>query len=138
MDLNALCEELGVKFYDACLLSENGKKIYRVSITKKGGVSLDDCQKVSEVLSPMLDINAPTKDEYFLEVSSPGLERILKTLQHFSLSIGEMVKITTDDKEQFEGEIISVKDENIIIKNEEKEFKLLFSSIKKAKTFVLW
>ncbi|MCX2682712.1 ribosome maturation factor RimP [Campylobacter sp. MIT 21-1685] len=144
MNLQALCKEAEVEFYDAELIHENGKQIYRVSIVKKNGVNLDDCVRVSEILSPLFDVEAPVQGEYFLEVSSPGLERKLTKLQHFVLSVGEKVQITTCEKEKFVAEIVSVSntDSNkvqILLKNDEKgEFSLDFNDIKKAKTFVQW
>ena len=56
MNLKALCEEAGVELYDSELVSENGKKIYRIYIMKEGGVSLDDCARLSEILSPIFDV----------------------------------------------------------------------------------
>ena len=84
MNLEALCKEAGVKLYDTELTKENGKKIYRIFIYKDGGVNLDDCARLSEILSPIFDVEDPFDEEYFLEISSPGLERKLHTLDHFS------------------------------------------------------
>ncbi|TQR31289.1 ribosome maturation factor [Campylobacter sp. MIT 99-7217] len=145
LNLSAYCKEAGVSFYDSELVSENGHKIYRVYIIKEGGVSLDDCARLSEILSPVFDVKPPCEGEYFLEVSSPGLERKLSKIEHFSLSIGENVKIVTDEKEKFEAKIIGVKDENIILElqntpqnSDKNTLELPFNKIKKAKTFVQW
>lgn len=150
-DLKALCEQVSVSLYDDELVSENGRKIYRVYIAKKGGVSLEECAKLSEILSPILDVKPPCAGEYSLEVSSPGLERRLVKPQHFELSVGERAVFVMSDKSKIVGEIlgiskaqsklnadekdttsISVRDEN----GEQKELNL--SEIKKAKTFVEW
>lgn len=139
LDLAGLCEQVGVEIYDAELLSENGRKIYRVSIAKKGGVSLDECAKLSEILSPILDVEPPCASAYSLEVSSAGLERNLKSLNHYKLSLGEKVIITLNDKSKVRGEILAVNNENIDILNESGEkISLNFNDIKKAKTFVEW
>lgn len=78
--------------------------------------------------------------EYFLEVSSPGLERKLSKIEHFAKSIGELVKIATNEKEKFEAKIIAVDDENIILENLETQEKITinFNDIKKARTFIIW
>ena len=73
MNLKDLCKEAGVELYDSELVSENGKKIYRIYIMKEGGVSLEDCARLSEILSPIFDVEPPVSGEYFLEVSSAGL-----------------------------------------------------------------
>lgn len=138
-DLKALCEQVGVSFYDDELVSENGRKIYRVYISKKGGVSLDECAKVSEILSPILDIKPPCAGEYSLEVSSPGLERKLFKAQHFALSVGEKAVIILNDKSKIAGEILGVNGDFIKLSDESGEQKeLSLGDIKKAKTFVEW
>ncbi|HDZ4936820.1 TPA: ribosome maturation factor RimP [Campylobacter jejuni] len=147
MNLEALCKEANLELYDSELTSENGKKIYRVFVMKpldeKGqrvGVNLDDCARLSEILSPIFDVEPPVNGEYFLEVSSPGLERKLGKIEHFAKSIGELVKITTNEKEKIEAKIISVEDESIILENLENQEKttINFNDIKKARTFVEW
>ncbi|HEC1878269.1 TPA: ribosome maturation factor RimP [Campylobacter jejuni] len=139
MNLKALCKEAGLSFYDDELVSENGKKIYRVYVMKEGGVNLDDCARLSEILSPLFDVEPPVNGEYFLEVSSCGLERKLTKLEHFKKSMNELVKITTNEKEKIEAKILSVENENINLQTLDNEkVTLKFSDIKKARTFVEW
>lgn len=138
MNLKALCEEAGVELYDSELVSENGKKIYRIYIMKEGGVSLKDCARLSEILSPIFDVEPPVSGEYFLEVSSAGLERKLSTLEHFEKSVGEMLKITTNEKEKIQGKLLKVEGENIFLQDEKAEICIEFSQVKKAKTFIEW
>ncbi|MBS4314074.1 ribosome maturation factor RimP [Campylobacter vulpis] len=138
MNLKALCEEAGVKLYDSELVSENGKKIYRIYIMKEGGVNLDDCARLSEILSPIFDVEPPVNGEYFLEVSSAGLERKLSALEHFEKSVGEMLKITTSEKEKIQGKLVKVEGENIFLQDDGREICIEFSQVKKAKTFIKW
>ncbi|EPW1183661.1 ribosome maturation factor RimP [Campylobacter jejuni] len=140
MNLEALCKEAELSFYDDELVSENGKKIYRIYVQKEGGVNLDDCAKLSEILSHIFDVEPPVNGEYFLEVSSPGLERKLSKIEHFAKSIGELAKITTNEKEKIEAKIIAVDDENITLENLENKEKttINFNDIKKARTFIQW
>lgn len=138
MNFKALCEEAGVELYDSELVSENGKKIYRIYIMKEGGVSLEDCARLSEILSPIFDVEPPVSGEYFLEVSSAGLERKLSTLEHFEKSVGEMLKITTSEKEKIQGKLLKVEGENIFLQDEKAEICIEFSQVKKAKTFIEW
>ncbi|BEK29086.1 ribosome maturation factor RimP [Campylobacter jejuni] len=140
MNLEALCKEAELSFYDDELVSENGKKIYRIYVQKEGGVNLDDCARLSEILSPIFDVEPPVNGEYFLEVSSPGLERKLSKIEHFAKSIGELVKIATNEKEKIEAKILFVENGNIILENLEIQEKITinFNDIKKAKTFVQW
>lgn len=137
-DLASIISQCGVKLYDSELTSQNSRTIYRVYIIKEGGVSLEDCENVSRVLSPIFDVMAPVEGEYFLEVSSPGLERKLSKIEHFALSLGEEAKITLNDKSVFIGKIISVDGEMITFSNDDGKSKFSFNEIKKAKTFIQW
>ena len=137
-DLASIISQCGVKLYDSELISQNSRTIYRVYIIKDGGVSLEDCEKVSRVLSPIFDVMAPVEGEYFLEVSSAGLERKLSKIEHFALSLGEEAKITLNDKSVFIGKIISVDGEMITFSNDDGKSKFSFNEIKKAKTFIQW
>ena len=137
-DLASIISQCGVKLYDSELISQNSRTIYRVYIIKDGGGSLEDCEKVSRVLSPIFDVMAPVEGEYFLEVSSPGLERKLSKIEHFALSLGEEAKITLNDKSVFIGKIISVDGEMITFSNDDGKSKFSFNEIKKAKTFIQW
>ena len=108
-EIEKIIKELGCELYDTESVSENGHAIYRVYITKSGGVSLDECQKVSQMLSPIYDVMPPISgDKWFLEVSSTGLERKLTKIEHFKLSIGEKAKITLNDKSVITGDIKAV------------------------------
>ncbi len=86
----------------------------RLYIDKPGGITLDDCQKVSEQLSAELDKTDPIKENYFLEVSSPGLDRPLKKEKDFIRFKGEMVEVrlyeALDGNKVIEGELIGLED----------------------------
>lgn len=138
-EIESIIKELGCELYDTELANENGHAIYRVYITKNGGVSMEDCEKVSRALSPIYDVMPPVSgDKWFLEISSPGLERKLSTIEHFNKSIGEKAKITLNDKSVISGEIKALNDEIITILSETGEQEIPFNEIKKAKTFIEW
>lgn len=144
MNLKALCKEADLELYDSELVSENGKTIYRIYVVKplessgeRQKVNLDDCARLSEILSPIFDVEPPVKGEYFLEVSSAGLERKLTKLEHFALSVGELVKITATEK--ITAKILSIQNENIHLETLQGEkITINFNEIKKAKTFIEW
>ncbi|MCA6130726.1 ribosome maturation factor RimP [Campylobacter concisus] len=136
-NLDKLVRECGVELYDSEIANENGRGIFRVYITKDGGVSLDDCEKVSRLLSPIFDVTPPVSGDYNLEVSSPGLERKLSKLSHFKSSIGELVKVQTE-AEKFAGRLVKADEESIAVENEEGIFEINISEIKKAKTYLEW
>lgn len=138
-DIKKMVESIGLSLYDTAILNENEQTIYRVSVTAPGGVSLDQCVDATHLISPLLDVTPPVGGEYRLEVSSPGIERKLKTLDHFAQSIGEKVVFSTINKEKFEGELLAVEDEEIIVKTKEgTEARVPFRTISKAKTYFEW
>lgn len=131
-------ESLGAKLYDISTLRENDKNIFRVSITCEGGVNLDKCAEISRMLSPILDVEEPMNGEYLLEVSSPGIERKLKKVEHFLASIGEKVKVKNFATEVFKGELISANEEKIVIKTEFGNEELTYDNILSAATYFEW
>jgi ribosome maturation factor RimP len=138
-DIKNLLESIGLNYYDAVVVNENDETIYRVSVTSPEGVSLDKCVEATHLISPLLDVTPPVSGVYRLEVSSPGIERKLKTLEHFRFSVGEKVAITTLAKEKYRGELLRVEDENIIVNdNEVGETSVPFGEISKAKTYFEW
>jgi ribosome maturation factor RimP len=131
-----IVEDNGFKLYDIEISEENEHKYYRIYIQKPDGssVNLDECAEINRIISPIFDVEEPISDAYFLEVSSPGIERPLKKLEHFKNSIGEKVKVTMKDGSKIVGKLQDVNDEKINVKN-----KIIpFSNIKKARTYFEW
>ena len=133
-------EGCGVELYDIVTTKEHKKNVLRIYITSKDGVNLEKCTEVSRMVSPLLDIHEPFSGEYNLEVSSPGIERKLKTLNHFKSSIGEKVKIKEYSTDSIKGEILSVdEDGTITIRDEDgDELKTKFEDILSASTYFEW
>ena len=110
-------------------VKEAGEYYLRVYLDKEGGISLSDCELVSRELSEILDVKDPIKDNYFLEVSSPGLDRPLKKDKDFERYKGRDVEIKLykpmNGSKQFEGELVGLTEDNnikVIIDDKEVEF----------------
>lgn len=88
-----IAEKEGCFLYDVEYLKEGGIWFLRVYVDKEGGISLDECEVISRALSEELDKKDPIDRNYYLEVSSPGIERKLKTKEHFDRYIGEMIDV---------------------------------------------
>jgi ribosome maturation factor RimP len=134
-------EGCGVDLYDVVQTKEHKTNILRVYISHKDGVNLDTCAKVSRMISPLLDIDEPMKAHYNLEVSSPGIERKLKTLHHFKCSVDTNVKVKEFSTDVTKGKLISVSDDGIITivkKDDDKEVSLNFDDILSASTYYEW
>jgi len=138
--IKLVVEGCGVQLYDTIVLRENKNNIFRIYITSPNGISLDKCSEISRMISPLLDINEPMHDKYSLEVSSPGIERKLKTLNHFICSVGDNVKIKEHSTQIIQGKLIKVNDdETMNIQDENGNIQMVkFGDILSASTYYEW
>jgi len=134
--IKEIVEDNGFRLYDLEITQEDGYNYYRIYIQKQdgSGVNLDECAQINRIISPIFDVEEPMSEAYFLEVSSPGIERPLKKKEHFKNSIGEIVKVSMNDGSKIIGKLQDVTDDKINVKN-----KIIpFSNIKKARTYFEW
>lgn len=124
-----ITNEHGFEMVDVEYVKEAGEYYLRVYIDKEEGISLNECELVSRELSPILDEKDPIKENYFLEVSSPGLDRALKKDRDFIRYQGRDVDLklykALNGCKQFEGELVGLTEDNnikIIVNSEEMEF----------------
>ncbi|MDD2213119.1 MAG: ribosome maturation factor RimP [Oscillospiraceae bacterium] len=89
-----IIEQLGYELIDTDFLTEAGRKILRFYIDRRGGVGLTDCETVSRAVDPLLDTDFSFPGAYYLEVSSPGVERPLKTAADFKRHKDELVEVS--------------------------------------------
>ena len=85
--------ELGYRIWDVEYVKEGAEWYLRVTIDSDDGIGIDDCERVSRAINPIIDEADPIEDFYYLEVSSPGIERVLRRPEHFAASIGCDVEI---------------------------------------------
>lgn len=124
-----ITDEHGFEMVDVEYVKEAGEYYLRVYIDKEEGISLNECELVSRELSPILDEKDPIKENYFLEVSSPGLDRALKKDRDFVRYQGRDVDLKLykplNGCKQFEGELVGLTEDNnikIIVNGKEMEF----------------
>lgn len=114
-----LIEALGVELIDADFIKEGKHQILRLYIDKRGGVGLDDCSAASHAVSDALDEQFSWKGPYLLEVSSPGLDRPLKTAADFARHQGEELELrfykSIDGKKELRGLLKSADSEFVIL-----------------------
>jgi len=117
--VSPITEKNNFELVDVEFLKEGANWYLRVYIDKEGGISIDDCQLVSEALGQELDRVDPIPQHYFLEVSSPGIERPLKRDKDFIKYKGEQVEVKLyqpiDGKKIFEGKLNGLIDGKISI-----------------------
>jgi len=133
-----IVEANGADLYDIEIVTEFDETIFRVLVTKAGGVDLDLCADISHELSPFLDVHPPMSQRYRLEVSSPGIERKLTKLVHFKNAIGEKVKLKIAGGEKPKGLIKSADNEGIVVETTQGEERFAYGDIRTAKTYFDW
>lgn len=134
--LAPIIDEISIELVDIEFKNEAGGKVLRIYLDKPGGITLDDCEKVSRDLSVLLDVNDVIESAYNLEVSSPGLRRPLRKESDFERFAGKKVKIKTkeiiDDRKNFIGNLIGIEKKVVSVNVDGKLYSLPFESIKKA------
>ena len=88
-----LVEAAGCSLWDVEYVKEGADYILRVTIDNDEGITIDDCERMTRAIDPILDEHDPIPDSYLLEVSSPGIERELTRDDHFDLCVGEKVEV---------------------------------------------
>lgn len=137
-----IVNELGYKLYDVMYVKEGKEYYLRIFIDHENGIDLDDCEKVSNRISDMLDEVDPISTQYNLEVSSCGLERHLREIEHYEAAIDKNVEVkffkAIDGQKQVEGILKMVKENAIIIETDEKEFEVKIDDVSSAKILFNW
>ena len=93
-------EAIGYELYDVEYAKEGKNYFLRIFIDKPDGIDLNDCEKVNDAINDMLDTADYIKEQYFLEVSSPGIERVLRKEQHLKQNIGNEISVKLFQKDE--------------------------------------
>jgi ribosome maturation factor RimP len=129
--------QYGVEIVDIEFAGSSRRPLLKVFIDKEGGVTLEDCEKFSRALSALFDVEDPVRTAYVLEVSSPGLDRPLKSIKDFERSMGKLARIITreriDNQNIFRGRISGVKGELIALSADDRVIEIPFDQISKAR-----
>ncbi len=114
-----ISEKEKVEIVDIEYVNENGQKVLRIYIDSADGVNLDLCTKMSHIFGDEIDKNDPIKEHYVLEISSPGIDRILKKEKDFLRFKGFNVKVTTasaiNGQKHFKGLLVAVANNKIVV-----------------------
>jgi ribosome maturation factor RimP len=134
-----LAAQEGLELIDVEIGGGGGRQTLRLFIDKAGGVSLDDCTSVSRAVSTALDVEDPLQGAYDLEVSSPGLDRPLRTPEHFEQFQGSKVRVKTfgpvpecENRKTFVGILKGYGDGAVVVDVDGKEFRIPHAQISKA------
>ena len=91
--VSPVAEEMGIILWDVEFVKEGSKKILRITIDSEEGIDINTCEKFHRTIDPMLDEADPIDEAYYLEVSSPGVERELRTPAHIEACEGWNVEV---------------------------------------------
>lgn len=133
---------LGYELYDVEYIKEGKEYHLCIYIDKIGGIDINDCERVNDAINPILDEADYIKEQYFLEVSSPGIERVLKKDKHLQANINSKVSIKLfkplESQKQFIGELKMFDDKTIKLKIDEKLIEIERTNIAQIKTVFDW
>ena len=131
-------EDLGYSIWDITYTKIGADYHLEITIDSEKGIYIDDCEKVHRAIDPILDEVDPIEGFYYLEVSSPGVERELRTEEHIKLSLGERVeaKLFTakDGRKSIVGKLVDLVDGSVIINDGVADVALKRSEISKLTT----
>lgn len=135
-------EKLGYSLYDVEYVKEGPEYYLRIYIDKESRIDLNDCEKVSNEINEILDKADYIKEQYYLEVSSPGIERKLRKDKHLEQNISKNVEIKlfkkdNNGKKEYTGKLKAFNQEEIIIETD-KEIAIERKNIAQIKTIYEW
>lgn len=128
---------LGCVIWGVELLSHGRHSKLRLFIDNSQGVSIDDCARVSRQVSDVLDVEETFGQSYTLEVSSPGMDRILFSAHQFEANVGQMVDVrlnfALEGKKRIVGLLSGVENGEVIVRIEDEEYLLPLENVQRAR-----
>ena len=118
-----VASELGYSVWDVDYVKEGTEWFLRIDIDKEGGVDIEDCEKFSRAIDPLLDEENPIEDQYTLQISSPGIEREIKNDFHLESCLGETVQVRLyaplNGFKEYVGKLVSYTSEAVTLEMDE-------------------
>lgn len=134
--LRPAVEEVGKDLLGIEFISAGQHSILRLFIDHENGIDVDDCAEVSRQVGALLDVEDPISTEYSLEVSSPGVDRPLFTLEQYQAVMGETVNIKLslplNGRRKFKGKLESIEKDTLVVIVDGEDFELVISNIDKG------
>jgi ribosome maturation factor RimP len=137
-----LLAQLGYELVDLEYVPGRTRGLLRIFIDRPQGVGLDDCERASREISALFDVEDPVPTGYTLEVSSPGLDRVLRTPAHFQRFVGERVHVELrsprDGRRRYTGQLTALRDEGIELNVDGAMVAVSFAELGRARLAPLW
>ena len=138
--LEPLVRHLGYELWELEFTGRNG--VLRIYIDSPEGIDVEDCETVSRAISDRLDEADPIPGEYMLEVSSPGLDRVLRRPEHFQRFVGEQVSVEmkqlVNGRRRFVGKLLLASETDIQLGTDDGQIELVIANIHKARLMPEW
>ena len=129
-------ESMGFVFWGLEYIAQGRHTTLRIYIDHENGINVDDCAAVSRQISAVMDVEDPIAQEYTLEVSSPGMDRPLFTLEHYQRYVGEWVdlrlRLPFEGRRKFKGVMVNIEGQDIVVRVDQHEYLLPIDLIEKA------
>ncbi len=126
--LGPVVESMGYTFWGLEYISQGKDTVLRVFIDHENGITVDDCAAVSRQISSVMDVEDPISQVYNLEVSSPGMDRPVFTLEQYASLAGNIIdvrlRMAFDGRRKFKGQLIGVEQEDIVLRVDDNEYLL--------------
>ncbi len=136
-EIELLLEQEGVELVHVAYVTQHGSRTLRVLIDKEDGITVDDCQRISQLINPVLDASSLFESRYVLEVSSPGFDRPLTKEKDFVRFAGQPVKVRTHStiggKKVFSGKLQGLKGTDMILDVDGSELRIPVPEIASAR-----
>ena len=117
--VSPVAEEMGIILWDVEFVKEGAKRILRITIDSEEGIDINTCEKFHRTIDPMLDEADPIEESYYLEVTSPGIEREIKTDAHIEMCQGEQVEVKLyapkNGAKAFKGILVGLDEEGKVV-----------------------
>lgn len=137
-----LISGLGYQFVGLRVTPQGRRSLVQLYVDKPGGITIDDCERVSRQVDAVMTVKESIQGEYILEVSSPGLDRLLFTIEQFREQIGKQVSIRmmvpVEGRRNFKGILEEVLEDNLKIRMEKDTVQLTFADIAEARLVPQW
>jgi ribosome maturation factor RimP len=135
--ITPVVESLNCGLWGIDLQTQGRNSTLRIYIDRENGVSVEDCESVSRRVSALMDVEEPLPGNYTLEVSSPGMDRILFRMEQYAESIGETVDVRLirpfEGRRRLTGVLAGIEDDEIVLRVEEDEYLLPLEWIQRAR-----
>lgn len=133
---------LGYSIYDVMYVKEGQNYFLRIFIDSPNGISLNDCEKVNDAISDMIDKANYIKEQYFLEISSPGVERHIRSNKHLQLNLNQQINVKCfkpiNKQKEFTGVLTNFDDESITLEIEKNIINISKNNISSMKRAFNW